>query len=138
MTLTLYGHAFSSYTWKALIAFYANETAFTFHQVDPRNADDAAFLGKAHPFGKFPILTDGDQTIIESSTIIEYLAARYPGAAPLLPTHSLEAITVRTLDRLFDNYVMASAQRVVNAYLRRAEDVGGLEVTDAADGSGVA
>ncbi len=128
MSLTLYGHAFSSYTWKALIAFYANETAFTFQQVDPRNADDAAFLGKAHPFGKFPILTDGDQTIIESSAIIEYLAARYPGAAPLIPTDPLEAITVRTLDRLFDNYVMASAQRVVNAYLRDMQNPDTAEV----------
>ena len=30
MSLTLYGHLFSSYTWKALIAFYENETPFTF------------------------------------------------------------------------------------------------------------
>ena len=128
MSLTLYGHAFSSYTWKALIAFYANETAFTFHQVDPRDAGDAAFLKTAHPFGKFPILTDGDTTIIESSAIIEYLAAKYPGPAPLIPTDPMEAITVRTLDRLFDNYVMASAQRVVNAYLRNRDNPDPAEV----------
>ena len=30
MTLALHGHPFSSYTWKALIALYANGTAFEF------------------------------------------------------------------------------------------------------------
>lgn len=128
MTLTLYGHAFSSYTWKAQIAFYANETPFDFHQVDPRDPGDAEFLRKVHPFGKFPVLTDGDTTIIESSAIIEYLAAAYPGRAPLIPADRLEAITVRTLDRLFDNYVMASMQRVVNAYLADRDNPDPAEV----------
>lgn len=128
MTLTLYGHTFSSYTWKAQIAFYANDTAFTFHQVDPREPNDAAFLRKAHPFGKFPILTDGERTILESSAIIEYVAFEYPGPAPLIPADPMEALTVRTLDRLFDNYVMASMQRVVNAYLANREDPDAAEV----------
>ncbi|NWN33488.1 glutathione S-transferase family protein, partial [Klebsiella michiganensis] len=30
MTLQLFGHPFSSYTWKALIPLYENGTAFTF------------------------------------------------------------------------------------------------------------
>ena len=34
-TLVLWGHPFSSYTWKALIALYANETPFEF---DPGGA----------------------------------------------------------------------------------------------------
>ena len=33
--LALYGHKFSSYTWKALIALYANETPFEFREVMP-------------------------------------------------------------------------------------------------------
>ena len=34
MTLALYGHPFSSYTWKALIALYANGTDFEFREID--------------------------------------------------------------------------------------------------------
>jgi glutathione S-transferase len=35
MTLTLYGHPFSSYTQKVLIALYENATPFEFHSVWP-------------------------------------------------------------------------------------------------------
>jgi len=35
VSLQLYGHPFSSYTWKALIPLYANGTAFEFRAVDP-------------------------------------------------------------------------------------------------------
>ena len=33
--LALFGHPFSSYTWKALIALYENDTAFDLRNVDP-------------------------------------------------------------------------------------------------------
>src|SRR5690606_12726757 len=56
VTLALYGHPFSSYTWKALIALYANETAFAFRILDPDHAENATFVGEAHPAGKFPVL----------------------------------------------------------------------------------
>ena len=32
--LALYGHPFSSHTWKALVALYANGTAFEFRTLD--------------------------------------------------------------------------------------------------------
>ena len=42
MTLVLHGHPFSSYTWKALIALYANGTAFELDEFKPGDADNAA------------------------------------------------------------------------------------------------
>ena len=33
--LALYGHLFSSYTWKALIPLYANGTEFEFRELGP-------------------------------------------------------------------------------------------------------
>lgn len=128
MSLQLFGHPFSSYTWKALIPLYANATEFEFREYKPFDPDDLEYLRKVHPAGKFPVLVDGDTTVIESTAIIEYLAIHHPGSAPLIPADPDEALTARMLDRIFDNYVMSSMQRVVNAYIKNAADPDPVEV----------
>ena len=126
--LTLWGHPFSSYTWKALIPLYANGTEFEFIALSPGNAEEAALLSRAHPAGKFPVLRDGETEVIEATAIIEYLAVHYPGPAPLIPVDPAAAVTARMLDRVFDNYVMANLQRVVNAYIANGENPDAAEV----------
>lgn len=116
--LALYGHPFSSYTWKALIALYANQTQFEFRSVDPAFPDNGAFVAAASPLGKFPLLVDGVRTLFEATAIIEYLAIAHPGPAPLLPADPLAAVDVRMLDRVFDNYVMSPVQEIVSAHIR--------------------
>lgn len=121
--LKLYGHRFSSYTWKALIPLYANGSPFTFHDVDPGAPDggeNIAFVHAAHPGRFFPVLVDRDTTVIEATAIIEYLAVHHPGPAPLIPEDPAEAANARLLDRVFDNYVMGNGQKVVNAYIADA------------------
>jgi glutathione S-transferase len=44
MVIQLFGHPFSSYTWKAEIALYENDTPFEFRMVDTEDWT-AAFLG---------------------------------------------------------------------------------------------
>jgi len=114
--LALYGHPFSSYTWKSLIPLHANGTAFEFRMLGPDDPDNGAFVAAAHPAGKFPVLTDGETTVVETSAIIEYLAAHHPGPAPLIPPDPVDAATARMIDRVFDHYVMGNMQRVVAAY----------------------
>lgn len=114
--LALYGHPFSSYTWKALIPLYALGSDFEFREVGPDFPDHADFVQRAHPAGKFPVLSDGDTAVIEATAIVEYLALRHPDAG-LMPLDPAEAATARMLDRVFDNYVMANMQRVVNAHI---------------------
>jgi len=117
-TLALYGHPFSSYTWKALIPLYANETPFTFRQVGPGAPDeDNAFVHAEHPAGKFPLLADGDVVVVEATAIIEYLALHHRGPAPLIPAEPAEAAVARMMDRVFDNYLQHNFQRIVGAYL---------------------
>lgn len=120
--LQLYGHDFSSFTWKAKIALYANVTPFDFKAVRSGDADIDAFVQSAHPQGKFPILRDDDRTIIETSAIIEYLHRHHRGPAPLLPDDPDEAIRTRMLDRVFDHAVMGSAQHVVDAFIRNHDN----------------
>ena len=128
MTLQLHGHPFSSYTWKALIALYANGTPFEFREIDASVPKYESFTGKAHPSGQFPVLTDGYTVIVETSAIIEYLAVHHPGPAPLIPADPGEAVIARMIDRVFDNYVMGNLQRVMAAYFVDKDDpaAGGL------------
>ena len=116
--LALYGHPFSSYTWKALIPLYANGTAFEFRTLDGEQVESEAFVSAASPQGKFPVLVDGDQTVFEASSIIEYLHLKHPGAAPLLPADPAGAIQTRMIDRVFDNYVMGIMQESVGEAIR--------------------
>ena len=135
--LQLYGHPFSSYTWKGLIPLYANDTPFEFRSVDPgEGADNGAFVAKAHPAGKFPLLADGGVTVVEATAIIEYLAVHHPGPEPLIPVEPAIAATARMLDRVFDNYVMANMQRVVAAYFKDRDNPG-LGLSDEPDAAEV-
>jgi glutathione S-transferase len=118
MTLELFGHPFSSYTWKVLIGLYEAGTPFTFRNIAgneyPEN--EAAFL--AHwPLGKFPLLVEDGMPIMESSVIIEHVAPA------LVPADREAAREARMLDRIFDNNVMTPVQAVVAEHLPFITDV---------------
>ncbi|PKB25810.1 glutathione S-transferase [Novosphingobium kunmingense] len=116
--LILYGHPFSSYTWKALIALYANGTPFEFRELGKDNADDDSFVAAASPSGQFPVLRDGEATVFEATAIIEHLHCHHPSQASLLPTDPAEAARVRMWDRVFDLHVMNAMQQAVAMKLR--------------------
>lgn len=118
--LALYGHHFSSYTWKALIPLYANEIAFEFRSVDPDHPAHGAAIAAASPLSKFPVLADGDRLVFETTAIAEYLDLHHGTA--LIPRDAGAALQVRQLDRVFDNYVMNVMQVVVNEYIRDAQN----------------
>ena len=111
--LTLYGHPISSFTWKVLIALYENGTPFEPITVDQNTYAD--FVGK-WPMGKFPILLDSDRDamITETSVIIEYLDAHYPGATRFVPQDIDTALEVRRWDRVFDHLNVTMSKIVVD------------------------
>jgi glutathione S-transferase len=129
MTPTLYAHPFASYCWKALIALYENATPFRYRTVE----DEAGWaeLESLWPIRKFPLLRDGDATIVESSIIVEYLMRHYPGAAPMIPADADAALAVRFLDRFFDNYVMSPMQTLVSDRMRAQTERDAKGVADA-------
>jgi glutathione S-transferase len=88
VSLTLYMHPLASFCQKVLIAFYENDTPFEPRIVDLDDATSRAEFLKIWPIGRMPVLRDEarDQTIPESSIIIEYLAQHYPGKMQLVPT----------------------------------------------------
>ena len=117
MVMQLFGHPFSSYTWKALIALYENGTPFEFRMVDPEHSENVAELARRSAVGKFPLLVDGDASVFEATSIIEYLDTLHPGAVRFIPDDRHAALCVRHFDRIFDNYVMGGMQAIVSEAL---------------------
>ncbi len=117
MSLALYGHPFSSYTQKVLIALYENGTPFEFRCIGPETPQHSAEWLRRWPLRKFPLLVDGERNVVETSIIVEYLQLVYPGPVCLLPADPMAALDVRFLDRFFDLHVMTPMQQAVDGAL---------------------
>lgn len=115
--LIFYGHPFSSYTWKALIALYEKDIAFDYRNVDPAFPDHMPELRAHWPVGQFPLIVHDGAPWFESSIIIEYLDRLVPQPR-MIPADADAALKVRFLDRIFDHHVMGQGQHVVNDAIR--------------------
>ena len=117
VSLQLFAHPFSSYCQKVLIALWADETPFEYKLLEQDHPENFAELKRRWPFGKFPLLVDEGETVIETTPIIEYLQTHHPGPNRWIPDGDL-GLRVRFLDRFFDLYVMENMQRAGNDSLR--------------------
>lgn len=118
MALQLYGHPFSSYTWKPLIALYEKGLDFDFRSIDPAtDPGNAARLAALWPTGQFPVLDDEGTVFPESTIIVEHLDQRFPDTPPMIPPDGHAALEVRLMDRLFDTQLEARFQAIVGEYL---------------------
>lgn len=122
VSLTLYAHPFSSYCQKVLMALYENATPFAYRQLGPEDPEAGAEWVRLWPMKKMPVLVDGETPVLESSVIIEHLDLFHPGPARLVPADAKQALDVRLMDRVFDNYVMTPMQAIVFDHLRPADD----------------
>ncbi|MCA0395341.1 MAG: glutathione S-transferase family protein [Proteobacteria bacterium] len=112
----LYAHPFSSYCQKVLVALYEHGAPFEYRRLD--EGEHMAELAALWPMKRFPVLVDDGRTILEATTIIEYLQAAYPGPEPLVPLDPMQAVEVRMLDRFFDHYISTPQQKFVFDALR--------------------
>jgi len=115
MSLTLHFHPLASYCWKALIALYENDIPFMPNLVDLGNPAERAALVKLWGIGKFPVLRDEarNETVPESTIIIEYLDRHYRGRTRFIPDDFDRALQVRLYDRFFDLYVHLPMQKIM-------------------------
>jgi glutathione S-transferase len=118
MSLELYFHPLSSFCQKVLVALYENDTQFTPRIVNLMEEKSRAAFLKIWPIGKFPVLRDGDQTIPESSMIIEHLDRKFPGRTRFVPIDPEQALMTRGADRFFDLYVNMPLGKIVTDRLR--------------------
>jgi glutathione S-transferase len=127
--MKLYAHPFSSFCQKALIALYENDTPFAFRLLEGKAA--FAELTALWPLRKFPVLQDGDRTVVEATAIVEHLAVHHPGPLRLIPDDPAAAVEVRMMDRVFDHYVSSPQQKLVADALRPEGDRDAYGVAEA-------
>ena len=120
MALKFYYHPLASFCHKVLVPLYEKGVSFEPIIVDFGNPESAAAFKAIWPMAKMPVLVDeaSGATVAESTIIIEYLDAFYPGAIQLIPQDPEQAWRVRFWDRFFDHYVHEPMQRIVADELR--------------------
>lgn len=118
--LALFAHPFSSYCQKVLIALWADDTPFDYRILDESHPENMAELTRRWPFALFPLLVDNGETVVETTPIIEHLAAHHPGPNRWIPD-SDHGRRVRFLDRFFDLHVMNQMTVPVFNAIRPAE-----------------
>jgi glutathione S-transferase len=131
MSLKLYFHPLASFCHKALIALYENGIPFEPVIVDLADEASSAAFRAVWPVAKMPVLRDDarDRTVGESTIVIEYLDAFYPGPTRFLPADADHAWQTRMWDRFCDHYVQEPMQKIVTDRLRQAgaSDAYGVE-----------
>jgi glutathione S-transferase len=122
MSLKLYFHPLASFCHKALIALYENGIPFEPILVDLADETSSAAFRAVWPMAKMPVLRDETRgcTVAESTILIEYLDAHYPGATQFLPADPDRAWQTRMWDRFYDHYVQEPMQKIVIDRLRPA------------------
>jgi glutathione S-transferase len=129
MTLKLYDHPLSSYCWKVLIALYELGAPFERALVnygDPASRD--AFFA-LWPFGKIPVLVDGDVVQPETTVIVERVNRLHGGG--LIPADFETALEARTWDRVFDGFVITPMNKIVADSMRAEGEKDPRGVADA-------
>lgn len=122
MALELFAHPFSSYCQKVLIALYENGTPFEYRLLAPEQPQNMQRLAELWPLRRFPLLLDEGQMVLESSVIIEHLQLHHPGPVRLIPEDPVQALEVRLMDRVFDNYISTPQQKCVFDALREEQN----------------
>lgn len=124
MTLVLHHHPFSSFCQKVLVALYERDVPFEPVVVDLGDPAQRAALERLWPMAKFPVLRDEarQETVPESSLIVEYLDRAHPGPPPLVPADADLARSARLWDRFFDHYVELPLQKAVGDTFRPEGD----------------
>jgi glutathione S-transferase len=122
MALKLYFHPLASFCHKALIALYENGIPFEPVIVDLMDEASSAAFRAVWPMAKMPVLRDEarDRTVAESTIVVEYLDAYYPGTTRFLPADPDAAWQTRMWDRFCDHYLQQPMQKIVTDRLRPA------------------
>lgn len=112
MSLTLWSHPYAAYGQKASVALYELGLPFGLRLVDASDEAGMAAFRAVSPFGKMPVLIDGDRRVVESSIVIEHLD-RLAGGDRLIPADPGAALEARLIDRIVDTYVGGPMNRII-------------------------
>ena len=96
----------STYSQKALMAFYEKQVAFEPEIVNLMDPEAKTAYKEIYPLAKIPLLIlDDGHMIPESSIIIEYIDMNFDSGISLIPQDPESARKVRFADRMNDLYL---------------------------------
>jgi len=101
---TLYEHPLSPYAQKVKIALREKGVKFDLKMPNLLGGDDE--FARVSPRREVPTLLDGDDTIFDSTIILEYIEDRWP-KPPLLPAEPAARARVRMIEEMCDTYYEA-------------------------------
>lgn len=96
MKLVICNKAYSPWPMRVWVLMRELGLAFEEQMVDLSGPDKAARLRAVSPSGRVPVLVDGDVTVWDSLSIIEYLHERFPeaGVWPIDPAARAHARSI--------------------------------------------
>lgn len=101
---TLYTHPMSTFAQRVHIALTEKGVSWDHEIVDMvAGAHRGPAHLELHPYGKVPVLVDGDLTLYESTAILEYLEELHP-EPPLMPEGAADRARVRQFIKAGANY----------------------------------
>ena len=104
--IKLYEFPLSPFCRKVKVVLYEKNIPFASVFVDLfKGATKAEEYLKLNPFGRVPVLIDGETVLYESTVINEYLEEKFSNP-PLLPKDPVKRAKARMMDEAFDNYFM--------------------------------
>jgi glutathione S-transferase len=115
--IILHGLSFSPYVRAVAMALDIKGLAYRHQEIEHRPGPGS--LGSAehlqlHPFGRVPILDDGDVRLYETQAILRYLDAKYP-QSPLQPTEPRNIGRMNQAIGILDCYLFTQSIRPIGA-----------------------
>ncbi len=104
--IKLYEHPLSPYAQKVKLSLIEKGIPFEVEMPNLFSGGDAAFRA-ANPRLEVPALVDGEDTVYDSTIILEYLEDTWPTPA-MLPKTPIERARVRTLEEICDTQYEAA------------------------------
>ena len=104
--IKLYEFPISPFSRKVKVVLYEKNIPFESVFVDLfKGATKTEAYLKLNPFGRVPVLIDGETVLFESTVINEYLEEKFPNPS-MLPKDPVKRAKARMMDEAFDNYFM--------------------------------
>ena len=114
--MKIYGFPLSPFVRKTLVALHEKGLEFELVPTNPQQPSEE--FSACSPFNKIPAMEDEDFKLADSTAIIAYLDAKYPGA-PLLPADPQARGRAVWFEEVADTVLVPSgAPIVVNRFLR--------------------
>ncbi len=132
--LKIYGSPFSPYV--ARVVFAAAAKGIKHDVCMPEGGMKGPEHLRLNPFGKIPVIVDGNFSLYESAVIVEYLDAKQK-PKPLVPKSAKAAAPLRLIAAIAGEYVQAPGLNLFRHWRSKSADTTVIEQNQAALAKGL-